>query len=132
MVVRRIAYLDIGQLKPHEEVKDNKAVHLARHMRRSRVLPKPILVDRLSGVILDGHHRFDACKELGCKRVACVLVDYLHDDSVTVESRKKGVVVTKRDVIARGLSGKPFPPKTTKHVHALEEMEKAVPLAKLM
>lgn len=130
--MRGIAFVAIGQLKPHEQVKDNKAVHLARHMRRSRVLPKPILVDRLSGVILDGHHRYTACLELKCRKVACVLVDYLHDESITVESRKKGVIVTKKDVVKRGLAGRPYPPKTTKHVHAFKEMEKAVPLAKML
>lgn len=131
-IMRRFALIDIGSLRIHEEVKGGKAGHLVRHMRRSRALPSPLLVDAQSNVILDGHHRFHACRELGCKRVACILVDYLQDPSITVEPRKPGFLVTKEEVVRRGMAGEPYPPKTSKHVHAVKEMGWKVPLGRLL
>lgn len=127
-----LEFRDIDALHPHEQVKGKKASHLARYMAKTRILPKLILIDAVTGVILDGHHRYWACRELGCVRVACCAVDYLHDSSITVVPRKEGQLVTKEEVIRRGLAGDPYPPKSTKHVHAIREMDQSFPLQKLL
>ena len=69
------------------------------------------------GVILDGHHRFAALKDLGCRRVPVYLVDY-EDDGVTLTTWPGAIVasVTKEEVVDRGVRGDLFPPKTTRHL----------------
>lgn len=127
-----VRLLDVGALKAHEQIKEKKARHLLTHMRRTRVMPQPILVDEKTGVILDGHHRYWACRELGCKVVPCCVVDYLSDERITVMPRKQGQRITKEEIIRRALAGDLFPPKSSKHVQKLEAMHRATPISKLV
>lgn len=118
IAVHRILYIGIGELRPHEEIKEKKLsgfVKFASRVQKSIRL-QPIWIDRDTKVILDGHHRYSVYKELGCMRVPCIAVDYLRDSSISVLPRKPDIPVSKESVIERGFSGKPYPPKTTKHV----------------
>lgn len=114
-----VTFIDISELKPHEEIKEKKFsgfLRFANRLRRDRLRTKPIWVDATTKVILDGHHRYSVFRSLGCTLVPCIAIDYLGDDRITVLPRRSGIPVTKQSVIKRGLSGKPYPPKTTKHV----------------
>ncbi len=114
-----ITLVPIEELKPHEEVKEKKFSSFARfasRLRRDRIRLQPLWIDAETKVILDGHHRFAVYKELGCKRVPCIEVQYLVDNSISVLPRKSDIPVSKQAVIERGLSGVPYPAKTTKHV----------------
>lgn len=129
----QVEWITVTFLKPHEALKERRAGNFLRFARRTKELrTKPILIDRATGVILDGHHRFWICKNLGCTHVPCIAVDYLRDASIRVLPRRKDVPVSKETVIQMGLSGKTFPPKTTKHVYQIPEMEQQVRLTKFL
>lgn len=64
--------------------------------------------------MLDGHHRLEALRMLGCQYAPAVLVDYSHE-SVKLAPRRKKISVSKKKVVARAARGKPFPRKTTRH-----------------
>ena len=134
LVSRPITFIDIAELKPHEEIKEKKFsgfLKFASKLQRERLKTKPIWIDAKTKVILDGHHRYTVFKELGCKIVPCIEVDYLNDKSISVLPRRQDIPVSKELVIERGLSGKPFPPKTTKHVFSEEAPMMWVNLRKL-
>lgn len=127
-----LRFMGVHELKAHEQIKRKKAEHLLRHMRKTRIMPKPILVDAATGVILDGHHRYWACRELGVRQVPCCMVDYLSDERITVEPRRPNVTVTKQEVIRRGLAGELYPPKSSKHLQDIPQMETPYPLSALV
>ncbi len=109
-------YLPISDLYPHEEIEPANLERTVEAMRQGELLENhPILVDRETGVILDGHHRYAACKVLGIILIPCILVDY-HSE-VLLESRRPEVPVSKAEVIRRGLSGELYPPKSTRHIY---------------
>lgn len=129
----QIEWIPVAFLKPHEALKERKAGNFLRFARRTKGLrTKPILIDRTTGVILDGHHRYWICKNLGCTRIPCIAVDYLKDRSIRVLPRRKGLPVSKEEVIHMGLSAITYPPKTTKHVYQIPEMGQQVPLTKFL
>ncbi len=103
----------IGLLKPHEQTQQKRLHRLIAIMRKQGAVYKPIIVDKHSLVILDGHHRCKALKQLGAELVPAYLVDY-GSRAVKVKPRRK-IQVSKRDVLATGLGSKPYPPKTTRH-----------------
>lgn len=102
-------------LREHEQVESERLHQICEEIQREGRLRHPILVDKRSGVILDGHHRFRAYRELGFETIPCVLVDY-QSDIVSVRSRRPDIAVSKDEVIRRALSGELFPPKTTQHI----------------
>ena len=115
MFKREIKLLSLESLREHEKV---IACHLARLMEQIKndgFISHPIIVDRNSMVILDGHHRFNTLKMLGLRLCPACLVDYYGNDEVAVGCWREGEKITKEQVIAAGLSGKLLEPKTSKH-----------------
>ena len=129
----QIEWIDTTFLKPHEALRERKAGNFLRFARRTKGLrTKPILIDRATGVILDGHHRYWVCRNLGCTKIPCVCVDYLEDASIHVLPRRKDISISKEEVIRMGLSAVTYPPKTTKHVYQIPEMDQQVRLTKFL
>lgn len=113
-----VQLVDIAWLKPHEQIVSMERVDGLRKATISwDAYTEPLLVDINSGAILDGHHRYTVGLQLHLKQVPAVLVDYLGDDTITVDvwpgcGRD---TITKREVIAMALSPNVFPPKTSRH-----------------
>ncbi len=129
----RFEMMEIGKLKSHEEIRPELLDSLVKEIRNDGLLRKPVLVEDRHFVILDGHHRFEALKRLGCKKVPAYLVDYF-DDAIylTTWPGAKHTNVTKDDVLAMAKSGGLYPPKTTRHIVNIELREVQVKLAELM
>ena len=125
--------VEINRLKSHEEVRSELLESLVAEIKKDGFLMKPVLVDNKHYVILDGHHRFEALKLLGCKRIPVYLVDY-YDDSISLttwpEAKHKNV--SKDDVIEMAKSGRLFPPKTTRHIVKAKLKDVRVDLKDLM
>lgn len=128
----RFALIEIGRLHGHEQIRPALLHELMETIRRDGVLKRPVLIAERDFVILDGHHRVEALRALGCKRVTAYLVDY-YSDFVNLSTWPDATVpvVTKQDVIRRGLSGDLFPPKTTRHTIAVPLDERPVDLDSL-
>jgi len=129
-----ISLVDIRWLKTHEEVLWHRVDHLKDAIKEWNAYKMPLLVDRKSGAILDGHHRYHVGCLLGLSRLPVVLVDYLEDDSIDVDVWPACGLdcLTKEDVIEMSLSDEVFPPKTSKHgfVAALSPIN--IPLSQLV
>ena len=72
----RLSMIEVGELKPHEEVIDEVAEKLSRAIRADGEVRDPLIVDQEDYVILDGMHRFSALKRLNCRFAPCCLLDY--------------------------------------------------------
>ena len=130
--MEEVVFVDIGSLRGHEEViPDNLAKREKKLL--SKGFYKPIIVDRESMVILDGHHKWTAAKSLGLARVPVIMVDYLIDEGVLVDvwpdCGKESV--TKTEVLEMGVSGDVFPPKTSRHTLPFKIPSIRIPLAEL-
>ena len=129
----RFELLDVNKLKSHEETRPELLDSLVKEIRNDGYLRKPVLVEDRHYVILDGHHRYEALKKLGCKKIPVYLVDY-YDDAIylTTWPEAKHKNVTKNQVVEMAKSGGLFPPKTTRHIVNIELQEVKVKLAELM
>jgi len=107
--------VELNKLRQHEEVDPAHLKELKEEIRSDAVLKFAIVVDKNTNVILDGEHRFNALKELGCKKIPVVYVDYNSPD-IEVQTWRNNPHLTKKDVIDAGLSEKKLPPKTSKHM----------------
>ena len=120
----------IGSLIPHEEVDPPKVLELLDEFRRTGVVQEPILIDRGSRVILNGHHRWAALKELGVSRAPVWQVEYTQP-SITIDRWEPGPTVTKAEVLDRARNHRLFPPKTTRHRFGKPPMPRATSIAEL-
>jgi ParB-like chromosome segregation protein Spo0J len=119
------------QLRPHEAIDVARLEHLIEEIKSAGTFYPPLLVDRTSRVILDGHHRWRASSRLAFALVPCYTVDYFNDPTIRVMSRRPEIDVTKQSVIDMALSGHIYPEKTTRHMYDLPESIEPVPLDRL-
>ena len=117
-------------LKPHEEVKPRNVDTLHEMTLRWSAYTKPLLVDRETGTILDGHHRYHVGVRIGLYRLPVIKVDYLSDDGIELDIWPASEIksLTKKEVIEMALSNNVFPPKTSRHRFSDHLPPIAVPL----
>ncbi len=112
----RFELLDIDLLHCHEEIRPEVLEKLVEEIKADGYVKKPILVADDAFVILDGHHRYEALRRLGCRRVPCYIIDYFSEAvDLTLWPTAKEKNVRKQDVVERGRAGLLYTPKTTRH-----------------
>ncbi|MCY4237627.1 MAG: hypothetical protein OXC93_04660 [Rhodospirillaceae bacterium] len=110
----------LSSLTPHEHYNEQEARAIADDIIRNREIRDPLLIDLRRKIILDGHHRFAALKDiLELHQAPCYLIDYDGPD-ISVYSWREDIAVTKSVVIAAASSGKLLPEKTSRHELRLE------------
>ncbi|ALK32772.1 ParB N-terminal domain-containing protein [Burkholderia plantarii] len=107
-----LRFLDPARLLPHELHDPVHAAALADSMRESGIWRVPIVVERGSLTVMDGHHRLAAALALRVARIPALLLDY---DTVPVSATRDGYEVTPAAIVARARAGELYPVKTTRH-----------------
>lgn len=136
----------MSDLIGHEETQPDKVKTHAAKMLRRGTQKRPVVVhyldDERKYLIIDGHHRVAALKELGYQYVIANRIDYLSSE-IKVKSWQGAKEWDKKDIIEQALRGNLRGPKTTKHVimmggkevpfHKNDEIEPVInyPLEKL-
>ena len=124
-----VELINVSGLVPIEGFSIKRSKNIETKILSEGVWTKPIIVEKNYMLILDGHHRFNICKERGFKKVPAVLVDY---SDVGIRSLRKNYQFSYLDVISNALSGSLYPYKTVKHDLSFECPAISIPLAKLV
>jgi len=114
---QHITLVDVQKLLAHERTDHARFIEVCSQIRTQGVVRRPVIVDKDSRVILDGHHRVKALKELGAIKVPVLYVRY-QDIGIRVYLRRKELLMdmVKQYVVERAKLHKLFPSKTTRHV----------------
>ena len=125
--------VDIAHLRPHEHIRPQRVEEMYRKIYTNNYFHKPLLVDRTTMTILDGHHRYNAGLRLGLTSVPAIVVDYLEDEAISVEAwhPREPRSVSKQDVLAAATGSDLMPPKSTRHAITTAIPRLRVPLSKL-
>jgi len=115
LLVSEVQFVELKKLLQHEEYDPIYLKELTDEIVLDKALKYAIVIDKDTNIILDGVHRFNALKRLGCRKVPVIYLDY-NSPLIKVDTWKKGLHLTKKDVVKAGLSGKKFSPKTSKHM----------------
>ena len=112
-----VVMVEVDWLKPHEQIKSKARDKLLDMTKRWGGFTKPVLVDSVTGSLLDGHHRLSVAQELGLSKIPAICLDYLSSEDITLElwPNTDFDSITESMVIQMCESGDLFPPKTTKH-----------------
>lgn len=110
----RIKLVRISELKFHECTDAVRLTALRDEILSDGVLKRPIVIDDSTKVIIDGHHRAEALRLLGCKRIPACCVDYTCE-KIGLKPNPIEAKITKDKVIEAALKNNPFKPKSTWH-----------------
>lgn len=113
----RTCIVETSLLAPHEDV-DRKHLDLIEEdIAKSNYVKYPLVVDVRTFIVLDGHHRLEALKELGFRYAPVFFVDYA-ESYVDVYPFRKDIKVSKSSVVSKVLVERSlYPHKTTRHVY---------------
>lgn len=75
-----VGLVDLQLLKLHEETLNASLTSLVEDIKGSGVVKHPVIVDRESLTVLDGMHRVQALRRIGCVRALTCNVDYQSQD----------------------------------------------------
>ncbi len=113
--MRELRLLDLGLILETEEHNHDDMCSLAEMIKSMGFWTVPIAVEHSKFAIMDGHHRYNAAKKLGLKRIPCILMDY-ERSGVTLQSWRPEINVSVKDVFMMISEGKKYPHKTTRHI----------------
>jgi L-serine kinase (ADP) len=102
---------------PNEQHVEARVFEVIESITRSGRWIAPIVIERDSYAVMDGHHRLAAAKRLNLPRVPCLMLDYTQ---VRVQARRIGYQVDGKQIIERSHTRSLYPPKTTRHVFSSE------------
>ncbi len=122
----RYEVIPLSDLRPHEEFTEDSVRSLAYKIRRAARFTTPVCVDEEYRIILDGHHRAEALKRIGCRLVPAYLFPYPSNEvSVTIWPGCGRESITEQEIINAARAGRKFPSKTSRHIFhtALKEVE---------
>tara|TARA_B100000287_G_scaffold78232_1_gene70336 strand:+ start:269 stop:976 length:708 start_codon:yes stop_codon:yes gene_type:complete len=75
-----VELIELSKLLPHEMTIRSEIEWLIKDLKMKKILIWPILVDKNTNLILDGHHRVFAMKELGYNKIPAHILNY--DDEI--------------------------------------------------
>ncbi|KVA16472.1 hypothetical protein WI73_19530 [Burkholderia ubonensis] len=99
-------------LLPTEECRSDRIREVAAEILRDGMWRVPIMVERTSRIVMDGHHRRIFALDHRLARVPCLLLEY---SDVVLSAWRDDVVVHPQEITDRGLAGRLYPPKSTRH-----------------
>ena len=125
-LIRGVNLIDIELLNPHEKVIEKKKTSLAKFIKSydDYYIISSIVCCHKSMLIIDGHHRYFALKELGFKKVPVTLIDY------SLKSIRTGKLnsIDKEQIIKMGRSNELMEPKSTEHAVYCNRTKKWQPI----
>ena len=120
--------VDIDKLYPIEDFIAERKVIIQNKIIKDGYWIKPIIADKENNLIMDGHHRFQAAKDMGFKRIPVIQVDY---NDIIIWSLKDSEIVSKELVRKKALEYDIYPNKTVKHKFYFEVEECKISLKQL-
>ena len=118
-IIKEVTEIDINLLFPHEQVIADKKEILKTNLKYKddSVIISSIIICSESKMIIDGHHRYFALKELRLEKIPVTMINYFSDKIIT----DKNDSLMKYDIIENALNGKLYEPKSTKHLIYCEQ-----------
>lgn len=117
----------ISELKIHEEIDPMHLEELKKEIITEGFIKDPIIVDRNSNIVLDGHHRLTILKLLGYSKIPVYYVDYLNDSGIGLRTWYPMILGSeKRLMTLLNEAGVIFQNKDTKSCGALVLQDKTI------
>lgn len=130
--------MKVSDLKPLEKVLPSHLENIEKMLFKDGEMRRPLIVDDKYNIVLDGSHRYAFLVKYGFKYAPVISIKY-DDESIFVGNHLKhrflkdeNLVISKSEVIYRGLNEKLFDARTTRHFFPFRKIDHTVSLENLI
>ena len=124
-IILGIELMNIVSLFPHEEIITSKKNLKKSKFRNAEKISLPTIIACIkTNLIIDGHHRYNALKELGFIKIPVTRINYNSKKIITNEDDS----ILKSEIIMNAQNRKLYPPKTTNHLIFCDSSNKWLPI----
>lgn len=81
-----VTLLNLDDLIPHEQTIDHELDWFVEAVQESGMIHWPMLVDNKTKLILDGHHRTEGLRILSYKKAPAIVIDYMDEAIVQLDT----------------------------------------------
>ncbi len=110
----QVKIIPIRIVKPSEYYNLDTVNLLVKCIECAGIWTHPIIIEKQNFIIMDGHHRFQAAKNLGLKNIPAFVIGY-DNPYLKLTSRIPEQNILAENVIKAGLTGKLLNYKSTCH-----------------
>jgi len=116
-IIKELKKISLDHLLPHERVNQKKVNKLVKDIEENG-LKYPIIVMkyRKNFIIVDGHHRVEAFKILGKKKIDAIVINYFSKKLKVFNPMYHEI---KKNTVIKAIKN-PLPPKSTRHMIMLK------------
>ena len=124
-IILSVELMDIASLIPHEEIIfKKKEEKKSKFLETDLFLFTTIIVCSKTNVIIDGHHRYTALKELGFTKIPTTRINYFSKKIITNEKDS----ILKSEIISNAQNHNLYSPKSTNHLIYSDGEDRWLPL----
>ena len=124
-IIFSIELMNIASLIPHEQIIIAKKNHKkSKYKKTNKISFLTIIACSKTSVIIDGHHRYNAMKELGFIKIPVTRINYYSKKVITDEDDS----FLKSEIITNAQNKKLYPPKSTNHLIFCNRINKWFPM----
>lgn len=124
-IILGIELMNIVSLFPHEEIITSKKNLKKSKFRNAEKISLPTIIACIkTNLIIDGHHRYNALKELGFIKIPVTRINYNSKKIITNEDDS----ILKSEIIMNAQNRKLYPPKSTNHLIFCNSSNKWLPI----
>ncbi|MGV2876691.1 transcriptional regulator [Pantoea vagans] len=107
--------LDINKIIPHEDIDPINLDLVSSKILEDGFWFIPVIIDEETGIIMDGHHRYNFAVQSGFSVIPCYQLSY-SSEKVKVFDWRSGAPFSNERIFEKVNEGLLFPSKTTRHV----------------
>lgn len=126
----KVKIIDIESIYPHEHTDNNHVKLLKEKILTDGYWTKPIIVDKNSQILMDGHHRLEVAKSLNLNNIPCYELSY-NSNNIEIKSWSDNHTINYHDIISMVKRKKYYPIKTTRHIFKMFIPETKIALSTL-
>ena len=125
----------INKLLPHEKINPAHVKKVKELIQKEEFFNNPIIIDKKTKLIIDGHHRYHSALEFGIKFVPVFEINYNQPRIKVFKKNIKGIQFSKHFVLQKAKKSELLDCKATCHAFVsrkkiLMTVEEAIPRSK--
>ena len=124
----KLELIDLKDIIETEEHLHDRVIWLKDKIVEEKIWRIPLILEKKTLAIMDGHHRFNVAKLIGLSKVPAILLSY-EQGHVALTSWRDDIYIDKNIIFDFISERKLFPHKTTRHIITPNPEELEIPLS---